>query len=258
LNEIRCRDLIRSIQQQGQMTPILIRRVLSEPSSFEIICGARRWFACSQIPGQKVLASVIEADDKTCMVLMHSENADSEDISEFERAYSMAQQMKSGLFKNQTELASAMGLSQSSISKMIQAAEIFELDWIASLFESKLALRVREAYVLSKHLKKEKDHQKIKAEAGLIAQTRAQNGGLGDSEILRRLLGRVGAIKPESVYRAVFVDDSGQALIGVQQQHTGLFCLSLHPKLKGRDQVAVETLCAQAIREYLRGVIPQE
>ena len=49
---------------------------------YEIIYGMRRWFACSQIPKQKYLVKVTDADDKACSILMHIENADSKDISE--------------------------------------------------------------------------------------------------------------------------------------------------------------------------------
>ena len=81
----KCQDLITSISKNGQMEPGLVRILHDDPQySYEIIYGVRRWYACSQIPNQKFLAKVSMQNDKQCMVLMHSENADSKDISEFE------------------------------------------------------------------------------------------------------------------------------------------------------------------------------
>ncbi len=79
------------------------------------------------------------------MILMHAENADSQDITEFERAYSFAAHMKSGVFKNQMDLAKTFRVSQSTISKMIKVAELFERSWFAVLFDSKLDIPIRQS-----------------------------------------------------------------------------------------------------------------
>jgi ParB family chromosome partitioning protein len=82
LTKERCLDLIVSIHRNGQIEPAMVRRIAHDPDhDFEIICGVRRWFSCTQIPNQKFLACATDADDKTCMILMHAENADSKDRS---------------------------------------------------------------------------------------------------------------------------------------------------------------------------------
>ncbi len=145
-----CADLIESIQKHGQIEPVIVRALKAGlDKDFEVIAGVRRWFAASQIPGQKLLVRVIEADDRSCMLLMHAENADSQDISDFERAYSFGMQLKSGAFKNQMDLAKSVGLSQSTICKMIKASELFDKPWLALLFESKHEIPIRLAYRLS-------------------------------------------------------------------------------------------------------------
>jgi hypothetical protein len=45
--------------------------------------------------------------------------------------------MKFGHFKNQTEMAEIMGFSQGSISKMIRAAKIFEVEWMRHFFKKR-------------------------------------------------------------------------------------------------------------------------
>jgi ParB family chromosome partitioning protein len=62
----RCSDLIASIQKNGQIEPVIVRALESgSGKDFEIIAGVRRWFSCSQIPAQKLLVRVIEADDRS-------------------------------------------------------------------------------------------------------------------------------------------------------------------------------------------------
>jgi len=184
-----CQDLIFSIQHNGQNEPILVRKIPGDPQyDFEIIYGVRRWYACLQIPNQKLLATVTEADDKTCMILMHTENADSKDISEYERACSFAQQFKAGIFKNQTEMAKAMGVTQGLISRMIKAAELFEYDWIKRLFPNKLEIRVKPAYKLATLLKDPSQKVLIQNTAQEI-ETKIQNGAVfTPRKILKMLL----------------------------------------------------------------------
>ncbi len=166
LNRQHCAGLIHSIRSYGQMEPVIVRALTAgaEPS-FEIISGVRRWFACSQIPDRKLLARVIEAEDRICMILMH---ADTQGITEFERACSFADHMKSGVFQNQRDLAKTFRVSQSTLSKMIKAAELFERAWFSELFESKLDIPVWQSYRLSTLLKKTDLGSQIETEAKVI------------------------------------------------------------------------------------------
>ena len=169
LNKKNCQDLISSIQQIGQVEPILVRQVRGDPNyDYEIIFGLRRWFACSQIPNQKVLAYVTEADDKICAILMHAENANRQDITDFERACSFAQQMTRGLFKNQNELAEAMGVSQGFISKMLTAAELCNYEWLHSLLKQKLDIPIKYAYILARLLKNPEVYELIKRKSEVL------------------------------------------------------------------------------------------
>lgn len=74
-------DLIRSIQRDGPLEPILVRALSGEPDvDYKIIYGTRRVFPCTQILNQPVVARITELDDKSCMILMHAENTSSKDI----------------------------------------------------------------------------------------------------------------------------------------------------------------------------------
>lgn len=207
LTNENCADLISSIQHNGQVEPILVRKSKENADAdfdYEIIYGVRRWYACSQIPNQKVLAAFTEADDKTCMILMHTENADAKDISEFERAFSFAQQFKSGVFKNQTEMAKAMGVSQGLISRMIKAAELFEHDWLKALFRNKLEIKIKPAYKLVNMLKDSFQKIKIQDVANAIELRIKSGEHFTTKKILKMLLKassvESGELKKEMTY----------------------------------------------------------
>ena len=189
LTKERCFDLINSIQKNGQIEHVLVRQIKDDPNyDYEIIYGVRRWFACSQIPNQKLLAKVTEADDKTCMILMHTENSDSKDISEFERAFSFAQQLRAGIFRNQTEMAKAMGITQGLISRMVKSAELFDYDWIRVLFQNKLEIKVKPAYKLICLLKDPSKEILIRAAANEFAMRLNKGEYISPKKILKKLI----------------------------------------------------------------------
>ncbi len=252
LTRSRCLDLIRSIEKNGQIEPILVRALKDNPDyDFEIICGVRRWFSCMQISNQKVLAYVTEADDKQCMIIMHSENADSKDISDFERAVSFAEQMKSGAFKNQNDMAKAMGLSQSTICKMIKAADIFQHDWLRNLFDSKLEVPMRHAYALSSLLKKPDYYLLIEAEAALILKEKAQGqAALSGTATLRRLIKHVkGDLMQQEV--SVLLEKDQKPIVSARKDNARGLYLSLDPQAKLLNHTQIQDLCRKAINAYL-------
>ncbi len=207
-----CADLISSIQQNGQVEPILLRKLPenTDPEhDYEIIYGVRRWYACSQIPNQMVLAAFTEADDKTCMILMHTENANSKDISEFERAFSFSQQFKSGIFKNQTEMAKAMGVSQGLISRMIKAAELFEHDWLKKLFRNKLEIKIKPAYKLVNMLKDHFLKSKIQEVANTL-ETRMKAGEQFSTKKILKMLQLAASGNPEIQQKEIMYPIGGE------------------------------------------------
>ncbi len=248
----RCLDLIASIQKNGQIDPVIVRRIKEDPNyDFEIICGVRRWYSCTQIPNQFVLVCTTDADDKACMVLMHSENADSKDISEFERAFSFAQQIKSGVFKNQTEMAEAIGVSQGTVSKMIKAAEIFEHDWIRVLFNHKLDISVKHAYALSVLLKKAEDYPSIKEEARIIRKEMEKTRRyLPASKILKRLIAQ-GKSSPKAWDESIILTMGNKPIVSCRRDKFGKLCMIIERNAKKLNFNEIEKVCIQAIREYV-------
>lgn len=263
LNPQRCMDLIQSIPRTGQMEPVVLRALAGGlEGRFEIITGVRRWFACSQIPHQKLLARVIEADDRHCMMLMHADNAHAQDISDVERACSFAAYMQSGLFRNQRELAKTLGLSQSSISKMIKVAELLEEDWFSVLFDHKPDIPLRHTYRVSTLLKKAESRARIKMEAQVILVAQKQGAvRLAAHAVLKRLIGCVRAEIPHALLEAqdtrdrVLLEKDTQAMIRLRQDPRGSLRLSIDVLAKAYPRSEIVALCMRAIEDYL-GALP--
>jgi len=166
LNVENCSDLISSISTSGQQEPGLVREIEDNDFDYEIVYGVRRWFACSQIPNQKFTAKLTESNDKECMILMHIENADSKDISDMERAVSFREHIKSGVFKSQKELSKDLNVSDALMTRYMQAASIYDYDWILNYLPPIRSLSIRKAASLSALLKDRYNRDKIKVFVG--------------------------------------------------------------------------------------------
>lgn len=247
-----CQDLIHSIQQSGQLEPVLLRPIKNAPEyEYEIIYGVRRWFACSQIPHQKLLARITDADDKTCMVLMHVENASSQDITDFERAFSFAQQIKSGIFKNQTEMAQMLGLTQGYISKLINAGTIFEYPWVKELFQNKLNIPLKYAYELSILLKKPRFHELIKLEAESILDEKRKRGILpAPVQILKKLISCCKA-QTHFVGKSILLNHDHKTVVSCSKNKTGKLTIYIEKEAKDLKPADIETACINALRKYI-------
>jgi ParB family transcriptional regulator, chromosome partitioning protein len=155
MNVDKCQDLISSIRKNGQKVPIFARKIENdhEGKNWEIIAGRRRWFACNHL-GIKIRVKATDANDRECAILMNLENKDRNDISEFEDAISYKQQLEANLFDSQDEMALALDLKKSKLSKMLSAAKIVEYRDIIDLFKDITLLKINPVYSLVLSLEK--------------------------------------------------------------------------------------------------------
>lgn len=84
--EDEIRQLAESIKQNGQIAPIVVRKV---DDNYELIVGERRWRASQVLKKETISAVVIEADEKTSAVLSIVENVQREDLNSMEEAESL-------------------------------------------------------------------------------------------------------------------------------------------------------------------------
>jgi len=249
-NSDLCSDLIFSIEKYGQREPAYVRKLPQEQAEdYEIIYGARRWFSCSHLQ-KPLLVRVIDADDKDCMAMMHSENADSVDITEFERAYSFLQQYKSGVFKNQTDMAKTFGIAQSTISKLILAAEIYDEEWIRELIPSRLDISVTKAVKLARILNKADSLSPFKEEAIRIKNSTVP---IKPKAVLSLLMAV--ADKPNDSLKELskfnVTDKGGKALLSAKQLKNGNIVLTLNSKVSKQGRTNISQAIASLIEECI-------
>lgn len=158
----KCQDLISSIRKNGQKVPIFARKIENDPEGkhWEIIAGRRRWFACNHL-GMKIRVKATDANDRDCAILMSLENKDRDDISEFEDAISYKQQLDAKLFDSQDEMAMALDIKKSKLSKMLSAAKVTNYSEIMTLFDDVTLLKINPIYSLVLLLEKNSSNVEI-------------------------------------------------------------------------------------------------
>ena len=90
-NEDEIKQLAESIRENGQIAPIVVRKI---DDNFELIVGERRWRATQLLKKETINAVVIVADEKTSAVLSIVENVQREDLNSMEEAESLDRLIK--------------------------------------------------------------------------------------------------------------------------------------------------------------------
>jgi ParB family transcriptional regulator, chromosome partitioning protein len=124
INESSCRELIESFEAHGQRIPALGRPVRKDCGvDVELIYGARRLFAARHL-NRHLLVEIKELSDRDAIVAMDIENRQRADISAYERAQSYLAYLRSGQFTTQRDIASALKVSSSHVSRMLKLAKL--------------------------------------------------------------------------------------------------------------------------------------
>ncbi|CEG59205.1 ParB/RepB/Spo0J family partition protein [Legionella fallonii] len=212
MNVDKCQDLISSIRKNGQKVPIFARKIENDPDgkNWEIIAGRRRWFACNHL-GIKIRVKATDANDRECAILMNLENKDRNDISEFEDAISFKQQLEANLFDSQDEMAIALDLKKSKLSKMLSAAKIVEYKEIIELFKDITLLKINPVYSLVILLEKSSMNEEliIKKAEYLRDVISSRKSPIKTNVIINELIGSVDNEdkKKNKTYRAFKLDE---------------------------------------------------
>ena len=206
------RALEASVRTTGQHTLGLVRAVAGEPDiDAEIVFGFRRAQACRAV-GAAFRARVVPADtpDTVCMELMHSENAQSEDVSELENARVYRRLLADGVYPTQTGLAQSLGVSQAYVSRLVAAASLYDHEWLVAVIEPVLPdVSVRMAAALVAALRGPGREEAMREAARRVAQRKRP---LAASALMRALLGP--RPRPARRHRAV-LRKRGQRAVAV-------------------------------------------
>lgn len=124
ISEKSCRAEIASFTAHGQVVAALGRPLRGDPDhDVELITGARRLFVARHL--NKPLAVEVRAlSDREALIAMDAENRLRRDVSPYERALSYAQWIRSGHFKSQDDIAHALKISPSQVSRVLRMAQL--------------------------------------------------------------------------------------------------------------------------------------
>ncbi|MEJ8816214.1 ParB/RepB/Spo0J family partition protein [Variovorax ureilyticus] len=109
----------------GNVQPIKVRAVANpgDGPQFEIVFGHRRHEACSQL-GLPVLAFVDNLDDQALFEEMERENRERADLSAWEQGVMYARALDRGLYPSIRQLAAAIGIDATNLSKALVLARL--------------------------------------------------------------------------------------------------------------------------------------
>ena len=148
-------ELAHSIEQNGLLQPITVRRTKNGEKDFELIAGHRRLMATMALGQTHIRAIVEELSDEDSAVFALVENIQRKDLSCFEEALAI-QGMMQQLGLSQQEAARRLGKSQPAVANKLRLLKL--PGWVQQMVEE-LGLSERHARALLK-LEREEDLKK--------------------------------------------------------------------------------------------------
>ena len=119
-NEEKIEELAASIEENGLIQPIVVRKV---NGIYQIIAGERRYRACCSLNMKQVPCIIEDYDDKQTQTLAIIENIQREDLSPLEEAKAYQALIKEYGY-SQTELADIVGKKQSTIANKLRLLQL--------------------------------------------------------------------------------------------------------------------------------------
>jgi ParB/RepB/Spo0J family partition protein len=119
-------DLVFSMKNHGQLSPIRVRRSSLDSSRFQIVFGHRRAAAAKILEWKKITAQLVEASDEQMLHIALAENIDRTDFTDYEIGLAL-RKMKDQFNKSLEEIASLIGKSVSYASEHIKLTHLFDL-----------------------------------------------------------------------------------------------------------------------------------
>ena len=124
ITEANCAEEIESFKAHGQRVRVLGRPVRNDPQcDVEVICGARRLFV-ARLLNVPLLVELRDLSDREAIVQMHIENCLRKDISAYERGRGYLRWLRGGHFGSQEEMAAALKVSPSQVSRLLKLARL--------------------------------------------------------------------------------------------------------------------------------------
>lgn len=118
-DESRLQELARSIEEQGIIQPLIVRRIDGEVGQFEIVAGERRWRAAQRAGLREVPVVARDSTSEEAFELALVENLQRQDLDAVETASAYQKLLREHDW-TQEELASRIGKDRSTISNTLR------------------------------------------------------------------------------------------------------------------------------------------
>lgn len=244
VTEESCKAEIQSFAEHGQLVPAL-GRPLREDSEFdvELIYGARRLFVARHVR-QPLLVELRELSDMQAIVAMDMENRQRRDISPYERGLSYARWLRGGIFESQDDIARALNVSASQVSRLLKVARLPSI--VIDAFGS--ALHIHEAWglelaeLLENPVKRQMVIRAARAIASISPRPQAR-------EVYRRLLASVvtGRTPRSACHDKVIKGENGAPLFRVRQQRNSIALLLPMQRVSAKSLEHIENAIARIL-----------
>jgi ParB family chromosome partitioning protein len=115
--------LSKSIENQGILQPILVRKHTSKEGKYEIIAGERRWRAAQIAKAHDVPVVLKDLDDRNALEISLMENLQRQDLNPLEESEGYLRLVED--FGNtQEEIADRLGKSRSHVANMLRLTKL--------------------------------------------------------------------------------------------------------------------------------------
>lgn len=116
-------DLAGSIREKGLLQPIIVRVDPSDPQSYQIVAGERRWRAAQEARLHDVPVIVRDLDDLEVLEIAIIENVQRVDLNPLEEAQGL-QQLIDRFGHTQEKVAQALGKSRSHVANQLRLLKL--------------------------------------------------------------------------------------------------------------------------------------
>jgi ParB family chromosome partitioning protein len=242
--EDNCRVEISSFSKHGQLIPALGRPLHCNPDyEIELICGARRLFVARHL-NVPLLVEIRDMTDRASVIAMDIENRQRQDISPYERGLNFARCLRAAYFESQDDLARALRISQSQVSRLLTLTGLPSV--IVNAFTSPLEIREGWGPDLAKASQDPKRREATIARARALACSSPRPSAI---EVYQQLVAAaVAGQRPRTrPHDEVVTDVDGTPLFRIRSQEKAIAVLL------PRDQISQETL--NAVRDAVRDVL---
>lgn len=249
LSEESCKGEVESVSTHGQLVPALGRPLHGDADyDVEIVCGARRLFVARQL-GVQLRVELREMNDRQALVAMDAENRLRKDISPYERGLNYASLLRAKYFLTQEEMAHALNVSPSQVSRLLKLAELPSV--VVSAFASPLDIREGWGIDLHKAWHDANMRSVLTQRARTIA---ARTPRLKAHEVYERLLAPSGAVVKQRYKRHddVVKDGTGTPLFRIRYQRNSVALLLPNARIKASSLEMIRGALSNILERNVR------